>query len=315
LNVGRDTQSYWSPSLEDRAFGAHHDAYKCKWTGFSTALPELDCAEDAVRWAYHSAVHAAVPTATVLLIPNKLRPRGRAAYNKWLDAFPCYCTRVAQIKGGPVPLQCDQVLYLDAAAPAPPPYSLDIVIVWNAAARAELDLDSTRTTALHAALHAACQQLSPGKLHATPPRRVDDAHHLGNCWGSQNTPTPAIEDLNGPYLKASRKFKLAHHEPTRQMKPNAVNHMHQSDTNIEQYKKDISQLRFKWDEIAYTDGSCLRQKDSSTQFGVVGAAVYIPNRDKHNHVLIDPAGMEATKTINRRELAGIWGSLTKCLCY
>jgi len=303
IDVASDTRQYWTSHQRDAAFGACHDAFQCKWTGYSTAFPRYEEIERCVRHALHSAsMDSAPPTATVLLLPAKLRPRGREGYNKWLDAFPNYCTRVAQIKGGPVPLSTDLLMGMDQPLHMPQ-HHLDIVIVWNAAARAQLALDRSHTASLIAALHAASQQLS-GKLTAHAPRRVDDSHHLGNCWGSQDLPTPAIESLEGPCLKASRKFRLAHPEPTRQAQPIRMN---PAESDTEQYRENASPLRFNWDEIAYTDGSCLRQKDNGTK---LGAAVYIPSRADHNHVLIDPAGMGDTDTINRAELSGIWGSLT-----
>ena len=56
--------------------------------------------------------------------------------------------------------------------------------------------------------------------------------------------------------------------------------------------------------MAYTDGSCLKTNKQETS---CGAAVYIPSTD--TAILMNPDGQGLTNTINRAELAGIYGAL------
>ena len=62
---------YFSPFVEDSAFGASHDAYSQRWTGSSQASPEWS-AEDmqkAVRWALASAHQETEASLTAFVLP------------------------------------------------------------------------------------------------------------------------------------------------------------------------------------------------------------------------------------------------------
>mgnify|MGYP006303681299 CR=1 FL=1 len=45
LNFSPQATSYWSSRQRDRVFGANHDAFATKYTGFSACHPECDCEE------------------------------------------------------------------------------------------------------------------------------------------------------------------------------------------------------------------------------------------------------------------------------
>ena len=77
-------QSYYSPFPEDARFGAQHDAYSCKWTGASQAMPESSAQEmqKAVRWAIGSAMEAAEPSLTVFVLP--FHDKTGTSYQQWL---------------------------------------------------------------------------------------------------------------------------------------------------------------------------------------------------------------------------------------
>ena len=57
LNVGPHTREYWSVHPNDAIFGAHFNAYSCKWEGSSQAHPNPTAPkiEAAFRWAIASA--------------------------------------------------------------------------------------------------------------------------------------------------------------------------------------------------------------------------------------------------------------------
>ena len=51
IDVASDTRQYWTSHQRDTAFGACHDAFQCKWTGYSTAFP---CYEEIERCVRHA---------------------------------------------------------------------------------------------------------------------------------------------------------------------------------------------------------------------------------------------------------------------
>ena len=53
----------YSMYLEDKLFGANHDAYSCKWQGSSQANPAKDM-EKAIGWAIFSATDTDEPVLT-----------------------------------------------------------------------------------------------------------------------------------------------------------------------------------------------------------------------------------------------------------
>ena len=71
LNFNAAMTSYYSPFPEDRAFGATHDAYSCKWLGTSHAHPEhtSEDMQKAIRWALASAEQKDLPSLTVFTLP------------------------------------------------------------------------------------------------------------------------------------------------------------------------------------------------------------------------------------------------------
>ena len=71
LNFNAAMTNYFSPFPEDRAFGATHDAYSCKWLGPSHAHPEhtSEDMQKAVRWALASAEQRDLPSLTVFTLP------------------------------------------------------------------------------------------------------------------------------------------------------------------------------------------------------------------------------------------------------
>jgi hypothetical protein len=69
LDASPNCAEYWSVHRQDQAFGAHWDAYKTRWTGASTACPDLSeqQAEKVVLWALNSATDTHTTTTSNFL--------------------------------------------------------------------------------------------------------------------------------------------------------------------------------------------------------------------------------------------------------
>ena len=85
LNFNAAMTSYYSLFPEDRAFGATHDAYSCKWLGTSHAHPEhtSEDMQKAIRWALASAEQKDLPSLTVFTLP--FSERCNTSYQQFLD--------------------------------------------------------------------------------------------------------------------------------------------------------------------------------------------------------------------------------------
>ncbi|KAJ9516050.1 hypothetical protein QJQ45_024448, partial [Haematococcus lacustris] len=84
LTVRPETTTYWSPDINDTAFGAHHNCLLVRHTGLSTwNVPADDAvALKCVNHAIHSA-HQEEAMATIMLIPGK---KG-ISYPKYIDTL------------------------------------------------------------------------------------------------------------------------------------------------------------------------------------------------------------------------------------
>jgi exonuclease III/ribonuclease HI len=81
LNAHAETTEYWAPYERDQVFAARFNAYSCKWTGLSTAVPDFDdyAAARAVKWAIQSAAGTDEPTLTLMLLPTHWNDKETAA--------------------------------------------------------------------------------------------------------------------------------------------------------------------------------------------------------------------------------------------
>ncbi|KAJ9511682.1 hypothetical protein QJQ45_017980 [Haematococcus lacustris] len=124
LTVRPETTTYWSPDINDTAFGAHHNCLLVRHTGLSTwNVPADDAvALKCVNHAIHSATQEEA-MATIMLIPGK---KG-ISYPKHIDTlrrYPEYCQHLASIPS--TKTEC----------PKPGKHAnLHIYVIWNAAGR------------------------------------------------------------------------------------------------------------------------------------------------------------------------------------
>jgi ribonuclease HI len=311
---------YWSKHERDGVFGARHDAYSCKWTGHSIAFPDHDSVsvERAIRWALWSARESKEPTATLLAIPRNNKGPNNPAYRKWLEACPTHCICLATIPCKDGPVWMEEGWRHAVEKPPTPSWDLDLVLIWNAPAQANLTLN--RDSTAHTLLFDIQRALDP---RAGENITLADLRDMKRCSRTTNqnlakqlttypnttSPgvTPALDDI---LLKAPRKFegkpKDSELNPAIYPPPAVPRSI-----LIETFRP--SPLLYDWRQIAYTDGSLIKVKrEDGTTTIAMGAGLYIPSRegsDQQSRFTIDPAGTGPTNTINRAELAGIWGAI------
>ncbi|KAJ9512615.1 hypothetical protein QJQ45_018876 [Haematococcus lacustris] len=250
LTVRPETTTYWSPDINDTAFGAHHNCLLVRHTGLSTwNVPADDAvALKCVNHAIHSATQEEA-MATIMLIPGK---KG-ISYPKHIDTlrrYPEYCQHLASIP--PTKTRCSK----------PGKHAnLHIYVIWNAAGQQLVTkgnpqgwLAST-ATALH-------------------PQR--DTHPIRNRPTNQSQPaTPPSGHKQHMRLPLDKDLPTSGHQRGHQQLT------HHSTT---QPRMAITE----WATIAYTDGSCI--KTSGAAPASVGAGVYIPeNNVLITAALNDPA--------------------------
>ena len=139
LDFAPHVPSYWSERHRDRVFGANYNAFATKFTGFSMCHPNYDdqLMFNSVQHAIRSARHATSPTATFMFLPNwanmSLNP-----YMQLFDENPDHCTYLGMIPQAR--LHYDEPTAWNGGRPTlpRPTWSLDIIVVWNAAAREQL---------------------------------------------------------------------------------------------------------------------------------------------------------------------------------
>ncbi|KAJ9532315.1 hypothetical protein QJQ45_010378 [Haematococcus lacustris] len=231
-----ETTTYWSPDINDTAFGAHHNCLLVRHTGLSTwNVPADDAvALKCVNHAIHSA-HQEEAMATIMLIPGN---KG-ISYPKHIDTlrrYPEYCQHLASI-----PLTNTNCSKLGKHA------TLLVYVIWNEAGQLLTTKGNPQgwmastATALHPdrETHPLLRRPHNQKQPATLP----SGH-------KQHLRLPLDRTL--PTLGHTRSHhQLTHHSTT--LPRMAIT---------------------EWTTVAYTDGSCI--KTSEPDPARVGAGVYIP---------------------------------------
>ncbi|KAJ9519129.1 hypothetical protein QJQ45_007679 [Haematococcus lacustris] len=236
LTVRPETTTYWSPDINDTAFGAHHNCLLVRHTGLSTwNVPADDAvALKCVNHAIHSA-HQEEAMATIMLIPGK-KGISYPKHNDTLRRYPEYCQHLASI-----PLTNTNCSKLGKHA------TLLVYVIWNEAGQLLTTKGNPQgwmastATALHPdrETHPLLRRPHNQKQPATLP----SGH-------KQHLRLPLDRTL--PTLGHTRsQHQLTHHSTT--LPRMAIT---------------------EWTTVAYTDGSCI--KTSEPDPARVGAGVYIP---------------------------------------
>ncbi|KAJ9524897.1 hypothetical protein QJQ45_002964 [Haematococcus lacustris] len=234
-----ETTTYWSPDINDTAFGAHHNCLLVRHTGLSTwNVPADDAvALKCVNHAIHSATQEEA-MATIMLIPGK---KG-ISYPKHIDTlrrYPEYCQHLASIP--PTKTRCSK----------PGKHAnLHIYVIWNAAGQ-----------------HLVTKGNPQGWLASTSialhPQR--DTHPIRNRLTNQSQPaTPPSGHKQHMRLPLDKDLPTSGHQRS---------HQQLTQHSTTQPRMAITE----WATITYSDGSCI--KTSGAALASVGAGVYIPENN------------------------------------
>ncbi|KAJ9534648.1 hypothetical protein QJQ45_002935 [Haematococcus lacustris] len=239
LTVRPETTTYWSPDINDTAFGAHHNCLLVRHTGLSTwNVPADDAvALKCVNHAIHSATQEEA-MATIMLIPGK---KG-ISYPKHIDTlrrYPEYCQHLASIPS------------TKTRCPKPGKHAnLHIYVIWNAAGQ-------------HLVTKGNPQGWLASIATALHPHR--DTHPIRNRPTNQSQPaTPPSGHKQHMRLPLDRDLPTSGHQRS---------HQQLTQHSTTQPRMAITE----WATIAYSDGSCI--KTSGADPARVGAGVYIPENN------------------------------------
>jgi ribonuclease HI len=303
LDVACSSSFYWSLHARDKVFNAQSDAFSCRWTGHSHAFPNHDdpSIHKAMKWAIWSAQMTSIPTATLLVLPK--RKGSSPPHRMWLKSHPSLCKHLVTIPHVPN-LICREEGWIHGTPTATPPqWDLELILVSNPEARM-----FSLTNPEQPPIDNAIRMLADLRYACQPPRSSAEQQSL--LQEMRPTASLLIGPINGGDAPTqhpatpppSAKFQLLKAQTVHDTTVQKVTHASLRDRHPPQ------ELLHIWRNIAYTDGSLIK---SSTPGGGTmmrtGAGVYHPASGTETTV---DTGSN-TSSINRAELAGIWGALTQ----
>ncbi|KAJ9525558.1 hypothetical protein QJQ45_003065 [Haematococcus lacustris] len=242
LTVRAETTTYWSPDINDTAYGAHHNCLLVRHTGLSTwNVPAEDAlALKCIKHAIHSATMEEA-TATILLIPGK-KGISYPKHIAMLKSYPEHCQHLATI-----PLDKSK-----AATKSCKHATLLTYIVWNKAGQQLVTKGNPQGWLANTAT----------ALHPRPERHP-----------KHNQPSKHVQPTQLP----SGHYKHMHLPADRELP--ATGHMRQPNQIAPPLCTTSSMVIPNWRTVTYTDGSCMQGTDRAPS-RKVGAGVYTPENDE-----------------------------------
>ncbi|KAJ9527712.1 hypothetical protein QJQ45_000306 [Haematococcus lacustris] len=278
LTVRAETTTYWSPDINDTAYGAHHNCLLVRHTGLSTwNVPAEDAlALKCIKHAIHSATMEEA-TATILLIPGK-KGISYPKHIAMLKSYPEYCQHLATI-----PLDKSK-----AATKSCKHATLLTYIVWNKAGQQLVTKGNPQGWLANTAT----------ALHPRPERHP------------KTQPSKHVQPTQLP----SGHYKHTHLPADRELP--ATGHMRQPNQIAPPFCTTSNMVIPNWRTVTYTDGSCMQGTDRAPS-RKVGAGVYTPVNDERltialpDHSTINRAELAA---IHAAIISGATHIATDSLC-
>ncbi|KAJ9511604.1 hypothetical protein QJQ45_007365 [Haematococcus lacustris] len=242
LTVRAETTTYWSPDINDTAYGAHHNCLLVRHTGLSTwNVPAEDAlALKCIKHAIHSATMEEA-TATILLILGK-KGISYPKHIAMLKSYPEYCQHLATI-----PLDKSR-----AATKSCKHATLLTYIVWNKAGQQLVTKGNPQGWLANTAT----------ALHPRPERHP-----------KHNQPSKHVQPTQLP----SGHYKHTHLPADRELP--ATGHMRHPNQIAPPFCTTSSMVIPNWRTVTYTNGSCMQGTDRAPA-RKVGAGVYTPVNDE-----------------------------------
>jgi ribonuclease HI len=295
------TASYYmsADAVHDAVFGATHHPFSSPWTRMSICHPppDHDSMDKCLRWAIGSAVrYFNTEVVTLLVMPVRLN----TAYERWLPhptvteiaTIPNRCLRQhyrqhAIVTGDMTPLNFD--------------WDVRLVLVANTTGAKQYgDLDQLASAVLRHVEHTIGRtNLITGHKHSAQRRtavsleyKVPRQLRLLRMDCSHTWPPPCAnsQTMNSP---------RGGDEATNQRSADAFEDVVPSYSN--------SYLKWRADDLIYTDGSCVDNEDVGHN---IGAGVCRP-RNEGDTAYIQPCGKGPTNTITRAELCALVHATSK----
>eukprot|EP00983_Pelagomonas_calceolata_P120334 1160696-Pelagomonas_calceolata.AAC.1 len=213
-------------------------------------------------------------TATFMFLPSWGGPMSTNPYSKLLNAYPHFCRTLGTIPSTSLkydipPFWLSQEIDLPC-----PSWSLQIIAVWNTAARVRLNENNSNwLTRLK--------------------QDIREARWLERTISNDPILNPRHPEIETGFNKF-KKLPSAHQQTS-----HSTMQSQQTFSPLTSSSPYLVRKVANWREWAYTDGSCHVHNGNQ----VIGAGVYHPASDSTNHV--QPNGAGITHTITRAELAAI----------
>jgi ribonuclease HI len=299
--------TWYTNSLEDTKFGAHHASYNHPWLGSSIAIPHHSPAEmhKAVRWAYHSAVGSDEPTLITLLLCSG--ETDSTSYMKWLRQYPMECHLLTTISAKNFTV----IGYDHWQGPSDRPknlkHDINVIMIGN--------LEGYKAYATKT--EQEWKQISKDLHHGTNSKFY--APKCMTCHQQEPVQQPCnktFASIPPIMLQCPKVLQLLLNTYKNNSKNTANESTQQrNNANLPTYTK-TAPLRYNWRSMTYTDGSKVEVPGSTTQSHTLGSGVFIPNGEENEQapyagtkIVIDPEGKGITNTIIRAELVPILHSL------
>jgi ribonuclease HI len=317
LNFNPFLEEYWSVHPEDALFGAHHDAFGCRWTGSSQANAEYEHADlfKAMRWAVHSAALDPNRATFTLLIHPAWDQRSNTSYNRWLHERGDAAVVLMRIPKNKFKF-CRPTQWADADAMAGHPrWDVNIVLVANIAGMEKYYGLDTRETRLELSARIA-EALN---LECNPSGDLRPEEVMG-WWKMPEGWQPAAGDVLKQRSKEAPAGPMA--RPKKLVKARLDTSLHTDYTyppyatysELEDAYPDLP-LAVDWTNLAYTDGSYIGRDEDGRQ-RLAGAGVYVPKQDgpyqpkgmmgQGKRMVLKSGPDGYTNTITRAELVAIY---------
>ena len=264
---------------EDALFGANFDAYSVKWTGASQVNPEYEAVamEKAMRWAILSAEEATEPVLTTFVLPW-WDDKG-SSYARWLSHQTVQA--IATIDRSKFRFNAPRHWADEQDQWCTPKRNVHFLIVANEAGLQHFVKQDKLNKGFACASQLGNPPQRPKQLKMTiqqtvsppglyPPKHYSKATNTtATAWSPEEQPT-------------SEEFSQVFHK---------------------------TELKFRPDEIIYTDGS---RKEIPGIGLVTGSGVYREHKHAHLSLKVHPYGQGMLNTINRAELVALLIAVRHC---
>ena len=308
LNFHPGMTKYWSMYEQDKLFGAEGDAFAHRYTGSSESNPEYedtDMMRALARAAHSVLMDGETPIMTTLVLPA-WDQCSSTSYLNWTKRCPAICQVMMRIPAQRFKFVRPTHWADNETLEGCPKWDVNIIIVAN-----EKGFEKYYKCKAEKAEAELCTRLAAA-LNGLGPKRPITQEQV-KTWIKLPREWRPNRGLAREQLKNTPP-ELGMHLPRglRSTPRDDAAEVGSTDEDTIRIAMEglrvqypAGELRYKWKEMAYTDGS-LRKAEFSTT--LTGAAIYLPDAEtglKGQTIRIDPSPGGVQDTINRAELVAL----------